>query len=85
MEDALQHCPGVSENVEIVRKENMKERYHYKDHRLIHDLIVMPKEGIYYGNGGGSEGRGRWGKVEGGREGGERQRENSEWSVIQQS
>ncbi|XP_037778391.1 glycerophosphocholine cholinephosphodiesterase ENPP6-like [Penaeus monodon] len=45
VEDALQHCPGVSENVEIVRKENMKERYHYKDHRLIHDLIVMPKEG----------------------------------------
>ncbi|ROT61745.1 hypothetical protein C7M84_020442 [Penaeus vannamei] len=45
VEEALQNCPGVSENVEVVRKENMQERYHYKDHRLIHDLTVMPKPG----------------------------------------
>ncbi|XP_047502476.1 glycerophosphocholine cholinephosphodiesterase ENPP6-like [Penaeus chinensis] len=45
VEKALKNCPGVSENIEVVRKENMDERYYYKNHRLIHDLIVMPKLG----------------------------------------
>ncbi|XP_063613897.1 glycerophosphocholine cholinephosphodiesterase ENPP6-like, partial [Penaeus indicus] len=45
VEEELRNCPGVSKNIEVVRKENMKERYHYKDHRLIHDLTIMPKLG----------------------------------------
>ncbi|XP_042889441.1 glycerophosphocholine cholinephosphodiesterase ENPP6-like [Penaeus japonicus] len=47
VEESLKNCPGVSENIEVVRKENMKERYHYKDHRLIHDLTVLAKPGYF--------------------------------------
>lgn len=45
VEESLKSCPDVSDNVEVVMKENMKERYHYKDHRLIHEIIVLPKPG----------------------------------------
>ncbi|ROT81213.1 hypothetical protein C7M84_000039 [Penaeus vannamei] len=47
VEESLKSCPDVSDNVEVVMKENMKERYHYKDHRLIHEIIVLPKPGFY--------------------------------------
>ncbi|XP_042862359.1 glycerophosphocholine cholinephosphodiesterase ENPP6-like [Penaeus japonicus] len=47
VEESLKNCPGVGENIEVVRKEDMKERYHYKDHRLIHEIIVFSNPGFY--------------------------------------
>ncbi|XP_068212467.1 glycerophosphocholine cholinephosphodiesterase ENPP6-like [Palaemon carinicauda] len=43
----LRKCPSLIDKVEVYLKEELEERYHYRSHRLIHEIMVIAKPGIY--------------------------------------
>ncbi|XP_071533474.1 glycerophosphocholine cholinephosphodiesterase ENPP6-like [Panulirus ornatus] len=48
--ESLRNCPGVGDKIDVYRKKDLPEVYHYKTHRLILELIVIAKEGYIIRN-----------------------------------
>ncbi|XP_066949525.1 glycerophosphocholine cholinephosphodiesterase ENPP6-like [Macrobrachium rosenbergii] len=43
----LRKCPDIKDKVEVYLKDELDERYHYRSHRLIHEIMVIAKPGVY--------------------------------------